>query len=43
MLRFTESATENKPPAERNPVIAWRKTFGMSTNGTHVGKGEKVG
>jgi len=43
MLRFTESATEKIPPAERNPVIARRKTFGMSTNGTHAGKGEKVG
>jgi hypothetical protein len=43
MLRFTESATEKIPPAERNPVIARRKTFGTSTNGTHAGKGEKVG
>ena len=43
MLRFTDSATEKIPPVERNPVIARRKTFGMSTNGTHAGKGEKVG
>ena len=43
MLRFTDSATEKIPPVERNPVIARRKTFGMSTNGTHTGKGEKVG
>ena len=32
--RFTESATENIPPAERIPVIARRKTFGTSSNGT---------
>lgn len=31
---FTESATENIPPAERIPVIARRKTFGTSSNGT---------
>ena len=38
----TESATEKIPPAKRNPVIARRKTFGMS-NGSRAGKGEKVG
>ena len=31
VLRFTDSATENRPPAVRYPVIARRKTFGMSS------------
>ena len=30
VLLFTESATEKIPPVERNPMIARRKTFGMS-------------
>ena len=30
----TESATETIPPAMRNPVIARRKTFGTSSNGS---------
>ncbi len=29
-----ESATETIPPAIRNPVIAWRKTFRTSSNGS---------
>jgi len=33
--RVTESATENIPPAQRIPVIARRKTFGMSSNDAH--------
>jgi len=39
VLRFTESATEKIPPTERLPVIARRKTFGMSSHGTQRRQG----
>jgi hypothetical protein len=39
----TDSATENRPPSLRFPVIARRKTFGTSSMERSVGKGEKVG
>jgi len=32
--RVTDSATEKIPPVKRIPVIARRKTFGTSSNGT---------
>jgi hypothetical protein len=42
-LRFTESATENRPPRKRAAVTGGRETCSSSEKSAFAGKGEKVG